>query len=122
MLIKLIFVFFFLINIDEVSSSHIGQQQPSAASLYAAAAAAAAAAAVSMRSTTSGNSSPVHGLAGPQIPQQPPPSSSAHLLVVPHPINNNKINYTNRPANTGRKFKCKMCPQVSCKIFNCYLY
>jgi hypothetical protein len=39
------------------------------------------------------------------------------LLVVPQPINATKISGS-LPNGTGRKYQCKMCPQVSLiKIF-----
>ncbi|XP_039442943.1 zinc finger protein rotund isoform X2 [Culex pipiens pallens] len=39
------------------------------------------------------------------------PNSAAALLVVPQPINATKIG-TGLPNGTGRKYQCKMCPQI----------
>lgn len=52
--------------------------------------------------TTSSSNSPgnLHG------------QQSSTLLVVPQPINATKIS-TGLSNNTGRKYQCKMCPQVS---------
>ena len=61
--------------------------------------------------TTSSSNSPgnLHG------------QQSSTLLVVPQPINATKIS-TGLSNNTGRKYQCKMCPQVSVRFFkNCEL-
>lgn len=46
-------------------------------------------------------------------------NTPAALLVVPQPINATKIgaSLSNGPG-TGRKYQCKMCPQVSYSTFN----
>lgn len=79
------------------------------ASIYGATAAGA------LRSGSSNSSSPGGGggaAAGvPGIGGHPAHGTSAALLVVPQPINATKMNpgLTN---GSGRKYQCKMCPQV----------
>uniref|UniRef100_A0A8W7Q3J4 Uncharacterized protein n=1 Tax=Anopheles coluzzii TaxID=1518534 RepID=A0A8W7Q3J4_ANOCL len=41
-----------------------------------------------------------------------PTNPAAALLVVPQPINATKIGATGLPNGTGRKYQCKMCPQL----------
>lgn len=51
-------------------------------------------------------------------------ASAAALLVVPQPINATKIGSSlggsggGGGGGTGRKYQCKMCPQVSDSFFN----
>lgn len=79
-------------------------------------------AAGALRSNSSNSSSPggigVHnianaGLGGPGIGGLSHANTPAALLVVPQPINATKIgaSLANGPS-TGRKYQCKMCPQV----------
>lgn len=64
-----------------------------------------------LRSGSSSSSSPGGGHGHPGA------AAAAALLVVPQPINATKITagLTNG-TGTGRKYQCKMCPQV-CKFF-----
>ncbi|XP_049548031.1 zinc finger protein rotund-like [Anopheles darlingi] len=41
-----------------------------------------------------------------------PSNPATALLVVPQPINATKIGPTGLPNGTGRKYQCKMCPQI----------
>jgi len=61
--------------------------------------------------TTSNSNSPgnLHG------------QQSSTLLVVPQPINATKIS-TGISNNTGRKYQCKMCPQVSMTCLRYIIY
>lgn len=43
---------------------------------------------------------------------------SGALLVVPQPINATKLGASLNGAGTGRKYQCKMCPQVSFYIIS----
>ena len=125
------FVFLGNLNLNYVHKGHIlddgrleHHHQPSQnhmASIYGAAGA--------LRSNSSNSSSPggigVHnvgnaGLGGPGIAglTHGHTNTPAALLVVPQPINATKIgaSLSNGPG-TGRKYQCKMCPQVSAHLF-----
>lgn len=90
-------------------------------------------AAGALRSNSSNSSSPggigVHnvgnsGLGGPGIGglSHGHANTPAALLVVPQPINATKIgsSLANGPG-TGRKYQCKMCPQVK-YCFCCFFF
>lgn len=49
-------------------------------------------------------------------------NTPAALLVVPQPINATKIGSSLNGPGTGRKYQCKMCPQVNYFIQNYFLY
>uniref|UniRef100_A0A182T625 Uncharacterized protein n=1 Tax=Anopheles maculatus TaxID=74869 RepID=A0A182T625_9DIPT len=57
---------------------------------------------------SSSSNSPGGGLTGHGGATNP----ATALLVVPQPINATKIGATGLPNGTGRKYQCKMCPQV----------
>ncbi|XP_063709430.1 zinc finger protein rotund isoform X2 [Culicoides brevitarsis] len=75
---------------------HLGQSQMPSASIYGAANA--------LRSVSSSSNSP-GGL------HHHPHGGASALLVVPQPINASKMP-NGMPNGTGRKYQCKMCPQV----------
>ncbi|XP_035773920.1 zinc finger protein rotund-like isoform X2 [Anopheles albimanus] len=57
---------------------------------------------------SSTSNSPGGGHVGGHGPANP----ATALLVVPQPINATKIGPTGLPNGTGRKYQCKMCPQI----------
>ncbi|XP_050091421.1 zinc finger protein rotund-like [Anopheles aquasalis] len=57
---------------------------------------------------SSTSNSPGGGHVGGHGPSNP----ATALLVVPQPINATKIGPTGLPNGTGRKYQCKMCPQI----------
>lgn len=59
-----------------------------------------------LRSNSSNSSSPGGGGAHPHA------GTPAALLVVPQPINATKIGAGLTNGGPGRKYQCKMCPQV----------
>lgn len=75
---------------------HLGQSQMPSASLYGAANA--------LRSVSASSNSP-------SALHHPHGGTPAALLVVPQPINASKMG-SGLPNGTGRKYQCKMCPQV----------
>lgn len=71
-----------------------------------------------LRTNSSNSSSPGNG--GPNAlssVQHGHGATPSTLLVVPQPINATKISSSLSNGQTGRKYQCKMCPQVNIKPF-----
>lgn len=66
-----------------------------------------------LRSGSSNSSSPGGGGGGGGGGGHAHPGTPAALLVVPQPINATKIGGLSNGGGPGRKYQCKMCPQVN---------